>query len=244
MRIIGVDHVQFGVPDPSAGARSLGWLGYRLDFEASGFNTVARPYFRGVHKSMAYLRLGGSRIEMITDGGHAAARHYTPVLDGAACWNGLPALDTSRLSSFWHQGLGCVCAAGAGDGAGLDGVIVRAPEHRNSVSFWQLLGFALTAQDATGARLAFPRNPVSMPLTVCLTPAEPGPATEAKADDAGCASVALISLDLDRDRAALGSAGHKVTETTLFRINGRGVTICFASGPSGELVELLQFERV
>jgi hypothetical protein len=62
-----------------------------------------------------------------------------------------------------------------------------------------------------------------------------------KADDLGCSSVALITKNLRADCAALGREPYAVSETTPLHINRRSLSICFATGPSGELVELIEF---
>jgi hypothetical protein len=220
MNIIGVDHVQFALPDVIAGAALLSRYGYELDFVETDFNTKRRSYFRGETKSMAYLHRGTSRVEVITSAAPVGSARYTPTADGIAdpTWPEGPARATAR---------------------GVDGVIVRTRQADASAVFWQLLGFMPTGNGG----FAFPANMFSMPLTVSLDRDAPEEDADAMADDAGCSSIALITRSLMADRPALSEAGYPVSEATPFRINGRRVTICFVTGPGGELVELVEFGR-
>lgn len=243
MQIIGVDHVQFAVPDVSVGVRYLAQCGYRLDFQEAAFNGARRSYFRGLAKAMAYMRHSGSRIEVITSSGHPGQARYVPVLDGPGSSDGGCGLDVGGRQACWQEALSSYCLPGGTGMPALTEVVVRAAQPEQSARFWQLLGFRQLAGGLPRASLGFAANMVSMPLTIHLqrVPFEDG--QDAKADDPGCSSVALISRDLCADRAALAQAGHGVSEATPFQINGRAVTICFISGPSGELVELVEFGR-
>ena len=240
MQIIGVDHVQFAVRDVAAGARCLAQYGYEPSFHESRFNAEPRSFFRGIEKSMAYLTRGISRIEVITGAEHRGGVHYVPVF---AWHDSTRACDPTELSTVWHDELSSICARGAGEHPVLDAVIVRTSELERSSAFWQSLGFQEVAVDDRCHARAFPRNMVSMPLALFLTRAGDDALHEAKADDLGCSSIALITRDLSADRAALAEERYSVSEATRFFINRRPVTVCFASGPSGELVELVEFER-
>ncbi|MDB5400647.1 MAG: hypothetical protein QOF70_5491 [Acetobacteraceae bacterium] len=218
MNILAIDHVQFALPDPMASAALLTRCGYALDFQEPDFNTETRSFYRGVAKSMAYLHRGTSRIEVITCTGIAGRTRYVPMFGGTACPDGLENLPNEKS---------------------LDGVIVRARHADRSAIFWQFLGFKPVMPD----RFAFPPNMLSMPLNVSLDRNPPQQDADVMADDPGCASVALITRDIHADLAALDQAGYPASEATRFRINGRHVTICFVTGPSSELVELVEFGR-
>lgn len=243
MQIIGVDHVQFAVPDVGASVRYLTQCGYRLDFQEAAFNVARRSYFRGLTKTMAYMRHSGSRIEVITSDGHPGQARYVPVLDGLLASGGGCGLAVGGRQAFWHEALCSYCLPGDAEVPTLTDIVVRVAKPEQSTTFWQLLGFRQMAGGLPHTGLGFAPNMFSMPLTVHLLRVPFGDDQDAKADDPGCSSVALISRDLCADRAALAHAGHRVSEATAFHINGRAVTICFISGPSGELVELVEFGR-
>lgn len=243
MDIIGVDHIQLAVPDLAAGVRCLSQLGYEAAFREAGFDHQARSYYRRPDKDMAYCRRGASRVEMITGSGQDGPATYLPVFVGADTACPVPALDLGPFRAFRQDALATTCAARAGAAGPLDSVVQRARRPEPSAAFWQSLGFDLAFHDADWYRLDYPRNIVSMPLSIFLarTPIDGG--GDAKADDFGCSSIALLTRNLNADRAALTEAGRPLSEAVALRINGRPVTLCFVTGPSGELVELLEFGR-
>ena len=241
MNVIAIDHVQFGVRHVAEGARYLERHGYKLNFAQPKFNCEARSYFHGVAKDMAYLARGGCRVELITGAQERESATYVPIFAGLETAAPRPALDLGEFRAFWDHDLCGICAKGPGVDAVLDGVIVRASRPDDSAEFWRLLGFNLTIRDSRWLRLAFPGNALSMPLNILITRERRAPAGSANADDLGCSSVALITKDLHADCALLDREGYAISETTPLRINGRALTICFTAGPSGELVELMQF---
>ena len=243
MDIIGVDHVQFAVRDVAASAAYLSRHGYELTFQERDFNAQARSYYRDLRKDMAYLRRDASRVEVITGAAHEGYPRYIPVFDGLAPPNLSPARQLGEFDTGWHEDLSSICASRNGKAPILDGVIVSTSHPDRSSAFWQLLGFALIAQDDRWYTLAYPRNMFSMPLTVLLgrMPCEPG--EDSRVDDLGCSSIAVITRNLGADRAALIAEHCAVSEASQFRINGRLLTICFVTGPGGELVELMATGR-
>ena len=243
MEIIGVDHVQFAVRDVDAGARLLWRHGYALHFEEPDFNAQARSYFRGLKKSMAYLKRGGSRVELITGAEQEGEVRYIPVFGGRESTGRRPAFDIGDFRAFWHEDLSSVCASRTGEAPALDSVILRASRPEHSLAFWRGLGFAPISEDGDWYKLAFPRNLISMPLTILLARHACADGQGAQVDDLGCSSIALITRDLRADRSALDGARHTVSEVTALRINGKPLSLCFATGPSGELVELVEFGR-
>lgn len=243
MDIIGVDHVQFAVRDVGASARYLAGHGYELSFREADFNAEARSYFRGVKKEMAYLKRGASRVEVITGSDHEGERRYLPVFDALASPAHLPALDMATFRAFWHDELASAGISRGGEAPILDGVILRVSRPEHSCHFFQRLGFALIARDDDWYTLAFPRNLLSMPLTISLARQRFDHAAEARVDDLGCSSIALLTRNLGADRALLEKERFAVSEVTRFCINRKDLTICFAAGPSGELVELIEMGR-
>jgi hypothetical protein len=243
MDIIGVDHVQFAVRNVDASARYLARHGYALSFREADFNAASRSYFRGVKKDMAYLRNGASRVEVITGAEAAGEPRYMPVFDELASPARLPDLDMAAFRAFWHDDLDSACASRGGTAPVLDGVVLRVGRPEHSCHFFQRLGFTLTARDDEWYTLAFPRNVLSMPLTISLARKPVDHTTKPRVDDLGCSSIALITRNLGADRALLEQERYAVSETTPFCINGKQLTICFATGPSGELVELVEMVR-
>jgi catechol 2,3-dioxygenase-like lactoylglutathione lyase family enzyme len=243
MDIIGVDHVQFAVRDVGASARYLAGHGYALSFREADFNAQARSYFRGVTKEMAYLKRGASRVEMITGTDHTGEARYLPVFDALVSPAHLPDLDMAAFRAFWHDDLASACASRGGDAPVLDGVILRVGRPEHSRHFFQRLGFALIARDDDWYTLEFPRNVLSMPLTLSLARKPYPHAAKALVDDLGCSSIALITRNLGADRALLEEERFAVSEVTPFCINRKNLTVCFAAGPSGELIELIEMGR-
>jgi hypothetical protein len=243
METIGVDHVQFAVRHVAASVRFLSRHGYELQFQEPHFNSEARSYYRGIRKDMAFLERGPSRVELITGTEQREYGRYIPIFDCLESTDRRAALDMEGFRAFWHRDLSAVCASRGGEAPVLDGIIVRTSRLEHSSAFWQLLGFKLISQDCQRHTLAFPRNMISMPLTIFLRPIQLGDGQEARVDDLGCSSIALITRSLCADRATLIQERYALSEVTPFSINLRPLIICFASGPSGELVELVEFGR-
>jgi hypothetical protein len=243
MNIIGVDHIQFAVRDVAACVQYLSRHGYGLDFQETAFNTEARSYFHGTGQTLAYLHRGSSRLEVISSAGDGVVPHYAAVLDGFEFPDTAPAFLSGDLRAFWRESLSCCCLAKDSDVPTLSAVVLRANRLQPSSTFWQSLGFRTMPQAGPQLSMGFPCNMMSMPLTIHVVDAVSDPIVVAKADDPGCTSVALITRDLCSDRTELAQAGYATSETTSFRINRRPVRVCFISGPSGELVELVEFGR-
>jgi len=240
MEVIAVDHVQFAVRSVAVGTRYLLQHGYELVFQEVDFNLEARSYFRSVQKSMSYLKRGTSRVELITGADQEGYARYIPVFGGFESPDYLPELEMGHFQAFWHDELSSVCASGMGEAPILKEVVARASRPDHSLFFWRLLGFELTAKDDQWYTLMFPSNMLSMPLTVFLARMPFGHGEEARVDDLGCSSIALVTRNLCADRATLQQKHYTVSEVTHFRINRKPLTICIVSGPSGELVELLE----
>ncbi len=64
-------------------------------------------------------------------------------------------------------------------------------------------------------------------------------------DDPGCLMLAFLTTNLADDLARLAEAGGHARRTTLhLKVNKRALKVGFATGPSGEKVELIQPMRL
>jgi hypothetical protein len=240
MQTMAVDHVQFAVRDLTVGVEYLTRHGYRVDFHEPDFNRQARAYYAGMRKGMAYLKRGRSRVELITGSHRQGQARYIPIFEGLDSPHPVPDPEIRRYRLFWHAELSAICASKAGEAAHLGAVIVRARRPDASAIFWQMLGFTLLSTQDVGYTLAFPGTLLSMPLTVMLVPSASSPCPGSKVDDLGCSLVALITRNLPADRAVLTAHHYVCSEVGRFTINGRALNICMTSGPSGEMVELIE----
>lgn len=242
MAAIGVDHVQFSVPDLAAGTALLEARGWRLAFQEPGFAAGARPYFRGADKSMAYLKRGRAAIELIDGSGTAGPGHWLPLFQGRLPGEARASEERRGTMRVGVEALGgdCLCR-GEGDELELGEVVLRSSAPEASAALLESLGFR-REDDGDGLRLAFPPSILGMGLTVTVVP---GPTTDSDVfvDDLGPCLVALLAKDLEEERDALRAAGHGTTDVFHYTINGRPISNVVVTGPGGELVELIQIGR-
>ncbi len=249
MAAIAVDHIQFSVPDLAGAVAALQARGWALDFEAPDFVTEARPYFRERGKSIAFLKRKQAAIEIINGSRHPGPEQWTPVFSNP--WSeGTPVADTrlhqaevAEAEESYVDELGGVCrferqaVSDTGPDTDLLGLLLKSPKPEASARFLELLGFQRDADHSD--RLVFPGNFFGMPLHVSITPVDGDPPGDNLVDDLGMSLIALISKDLATDVASLRAAGHSVSETFEYVINGRLIANVVARGPGGELVELI-----
>jgi hypothetical protein len=239
MDIIGVDHLQFAVSDVNAGTRYLAGRGFELLFDQTGFDLVARSYYRATPGRMTYLRRGASRVELIEGSACQRRTIYIPIFDQFSSDRPRSELDLDELRMSWNDVMSCVCASANGTSPELNAVMVRADQPDHSASFWQSLGFQPTSCGEHWQVLAFADNLISMPLRILIVRVSERSSDMDKVDDLGCSSIALLTRNLAADREHLIHM-HPPSEIARLRINDRPLSICFVRGPSGELVELIE----
>jgi hypothetical protein len=241
MQIIGIDHVQFAVRNLAASERFFISHGYDLKFREPHFNSERRSFYRGVDHSLAYLARDGSRVELISGSAGQKGSRYTPLFDVCYRRTQSSAVLPERFRTFWEEELSTTCGSITNAPAVVDGLIVSTDDLDGSLMFWTSLGFELIGRFDRYYAHAFPRNSLSMPLIILLTPGLREACDEPKADDLGCSLIAFITRDLRADRIALKQDRHPVSEPARFCINRRTLSVCFAYGPGGELIELVEF---
>jgi hypothetical protein len=155
-------------------------------------------------------------------------------------------LDMSHLTSAARSSVEVTCyidnpPAGA-TVYELDGAVVRlrACEPRASRAFWCALGFAHRGENILEARAILP----AWQLQVALLPSSGDP-PHTSVDADGCVLVTLLTTAIERELDRLAGTDLLLRHTSAWeeQVGGRGVTVAFVEGPSGELVELLEISR-
>ncbi|MFT7462979.1 MAG: hypothetical protein ACI9EF_001321 [Pseudohongiellaceae bacterium] len=263
MVAIGVDHVQFSVPDLSAAVALLTDRGWNVEFEQPRFAAGQRPYFREADKSMVYLKRGRDALELIDGSAVNGTGRWTAAfsgeLPGSTALRGAEVgfFDASVGPSVYGQplhveALGGTClraepatetAPEAGSGVlDLTEVLLRSSDPEGSCAFLELFGFRRDVGAEVSLRLVFPQSFLCMGLAVTIV-AGPAVAGDDAVDDLGMSLVALISKDLEADRTALLAAGYETTDIFEYTINGRPIRNVITRGPGAELVELIAVGR-
>lgn len=250
MPAIGVDHIQFSVPEIAAAVPVLQARGWTLMFEEPEFVTDTRPYFRETGKSIAFLKLEQAAIELINGSSRQGPDVWTPVFSSR--WpdcNPAP-VEAAGPRHRWSDAervqvdtLGGPCRNLGRDEASTElvGLILHSSAPSASASFLESLGFQPDPE--CNDQLTFPGNFFGMPLMVTIAARSGDPPHDNLVDDLGMSLVALISKDLAADAASLREAGHHVTAPFEYSINGRPIANVIVTGPGGELVELIQIGR-
>jgi catechol 2,3-dioxygenase-like lactoylglutathione lyase family enzyme len=243
---IGIDHVQFSVPDLTASTTFLEERGWRLKFREPDFATTARPYFRAVGKSMAYLKRERAAIELIDGSERAGPASWTPLFSARLPGEVGAAVDVPRDAvevRVPELGGRCLCVDVAERVVELGEVVLASCDPQGSASFLEWLGFRRDAS-ADRLRLVFPPSIIGMGLAVTIVAGAPIERDhDVYVDDLGLSLVALLAKDLDADVAELRALGRRTTDVFDYRINGRAVSNVIVRGPGGELVELIRIGR-
>ncbi|MFT5284587.1 MAG: catechol 2,3-dioxygenase-like lactoylglutathione lyase family enzyme [Planctomycetota bacterium] len=243
MPAIGIDHVQFSVPDLTASTEFLQRLGWELEFCEPNFARTERPYFREIGKSMAYLKQGRAAIELIDASDRAGSASWLPVFSGHVPGQQCEEVETpfEKLEvEVQELGTRCLCVDAEAEQVQLEQVVLRSADPESSAAFLESLGFR---REAIGdvLQLRFPASIIGMGLTVSIIPGDV--ASGDFVDDLGLCLIALISKDLEADLAELRAGGFETTDIFNYQINGRSISNLISRGPSGEMIELIQIGR-
>lgn len=244
MATIGIDHVQFSVPELSASTAFMEGLGWSLDFSEANFAPTARPYFRETGKSMAFLKRGRAAIELINASPRKGPGSWMPIfssrLPGETSSAG-PAPGGEVDVRAEPLGGTCRCIDVLEDDAELCGVILSSAEPEASATFLESLGFRRDAE-GEGINLSYPPSIVGMGLAVHIV-AGPPLVERAYVDDLGLSLIAMLVTDLEAVVGVMNAAGHGTTDIFDYQINARSISNAVVHGPGGELIELLQIGR-
>ena len=244
MPAIGIDHVQFSVPDLAVGTEFLQGIGWGLEFREPEFATTPRPYFRETGKSMAYLKQGRAAIELIDGSASAGSASWTPRFSARLAgradeFAGNPTGDL--VVRVPELGTTCLCSDESNGSVELNEVILSSAKPEASAGFLESLGFR-REEAGDVLRLAFPASIIGMGLNVTIVQGS-AQSGEDFVDDLGLSLIALISKDLAGDVQALRAEAYETTETFDYTINGRAISNAIVRGPGGELIELIQIGR-
>lgn len=224
---LAVDHVQFSVPSLEHASEMLLRLGFQRLFVEVDFDRGEPLFFRERGKTMSFHATEETRIELINGaaGEGARRRHdtYVPVFSPRA-----EPVEVPELAAVCRGTVSRI----------LGHVEVHVGNIQASREFWRRLGFQPEA--GSEDRLAFPRTMIGMGLAIELRERPANGRAGLFVDDPGCSLIALLDRDSTttiRDLDGIGS----LWDSRPFRINGRSMNIHMLRGPSGELVELIQF---
>ena len=121
-------------------------------------------------------------------------------------------------------------------------LIIKTHNFLESIKFWKCVGFQVCSQDSVDACLSFRSLLKNCEYFISL---------QKKADfnkkiyldDLGFSSIALISTSINNDRDLLRKHNFDVTPIETLDLNGKKLNIFFATGPSCELVEIIEINR-
>lgn len=109
--------------------------------------------------------------------------------------------------------------------------------------FWSYFGFRCVLTDSDYRILKFVSPLQVNPCTLYLLQSTI-PIRETNLDDAGFASLAFLSNDVEKEREELLKKNVQISKVEELTVNGKAFNICFARGNQGEIVELLSLKTI
>jgi catechol 2,3-dioxygenase-like lactoylglutathione lyase family enzyme len=106
-----------------------------------------------------------------------------------------------------------------------------------STAFWHALGFRAANAAGAASDLEF-RSILGSPLRLRLE-LDPGASGPCYLDSCGFNCLAFVATSVASEHRALQAVAVQVTDLEPITVNGRPLEIFFATGPGGELVEVL-----
>ena len=261
--IIGIDHLQFSVDVLEESIAYLEEMGYRKVFVEAEFmnGTEKCSFLRERNRSMAYLKRPRSiSIELINRSSKAEGRLpslFVPVFSGRIRGERIEGdfertlvgcCETSELVRAEPLNADCVCLdAGEGEGF-LNSLILKTHDSEGSKNFWMRgLGFREEGNKASEGcfSVAFPKTPFSERLKLTFVENNDDLETSAYVDDLGCSLLSFLSTDLEADVGKLCKLDNtKSSGAYSFEIAKRSILACVVYGPGGEIVELIQVNKL
>jgi len=233
--ILQIDHIAFSSMNFKEHIRILQSLGYSLKFSSSGKKNmeIKRPLLREfmeLHDLALLSHESSLSIELLNHGHINDAEGFIfPLFDN---------VPSGFLSSFGVD-------AGVYSDKGsfrFNKFVVKTSNVRKSADFWKNFGFREIECDSEGAILEF-RSPLSkISCTVFLKHDRSVVNDFNFLDDKGFNCIAFISNSAKKEREVLVKSGIKTTEIEQFISDKLSLSVFFAIGPSGELVEIIEPE--
>ncbi|KZM49939.1 hypothetical protein [Labrenzia sp. OB1] len=266
--IVGVDHIALTCADLETGQRALDSLGLAERFADRGVANAPQKRallseYGPLHDIAVYDPDNGSAIELTAhDVMHRGGRNgYTPVLDvtvdavtvepaedceseclAAAFGNGFGRFALSGLDTYCY--LRPVCETSC-----LHAGVLTVADLDASLSFFSSgLSCKIDRQGVTGGRRwAVVKPPALMPkwrLELLLVEEHGNVEEHRYLDDAGwpCLACLTTSIEVDAEKLRQASA-RQVGEIFDLEVNGKALRILLASGPNGELLELIEITK-
>ena len=120
-------------------------------------------------------------------------------------------------------------------------LVIQARNLKESILFWRNLGFKFKESYNNCALLEFKSIIESCSYYIYIRHSKK--TKRYYLDNKGISYIALISTSVSSDRIDMEMAGYKVTEIEKAVINKKNLSIFFVIGPSGELVEVIGFDK-
>ncbi|WFE89356.1 hypothetical protein K1718_24905 [Roseibium porphyridii] len=264
--IVGVDHIALACTDLEAGQRALESLGLDQRFADRGVMNAPQKKdllnaYGPLHDIAVFDPQSGTAIEITAHDVAQASTHngFTPVLD----------LSVERKGEREGAELDCVTAA-YGEGyelyrlpdldtycflrsgqekSALRAGILTVSDFEGSLAFFTGgLSAKVERQDVVAERRwAVVKLPGVMPkwrLELLIVEDPISHKRTMRLDDAGwpCLACLTTSIEADGEKLRQASAG-RVGEIFDLEVNGKALRILLATGPSGELVELIEISK-
>lgn len=264
--IIGVDHIALACSDLEAGQKALGDLGLSERFADRNVRNAPQKKdllneYGALHDIAVFDPQSGTAIELtahdvaVTSGQNG----FTPVLDvtvNAGCERVGGELDcvTAAFGDgyglYRMPGLETYCYLRSGcEKSNLRAGVLTVSDFDASLAFFKGgLSAKIDRQDVVaGRRWASVKLSGVMPkwrLELLIVEDLTRHQRTMRLDDAGWPCLACLTTSIDADAEKLKQASADwVGETFDLQVNGKALRILLATGPSGELVELIEISK-
>ena len=117
-------------------------------------------------------------------------------------------------------------------------LMIKTRDMKKALNFWECLGFKSVNVNENSAISEF-KSPFDEAAYQIHIQENSAVENHRYLDDTGFNCIAFISNSVRNEKESLDKQGVKVTEIEDIELNGRTLSIFFAFGPSGELVELI-----
>jgi len=246
--IIQIDHIALATSNFEKSTRLLSSLSYQNKFCENGVKNprikkgLVKNYL-GTHNLSFFLKGGSLNIELLNHVGNRGENGYiTPLFENVpdelvrkrytgdlfeqAEINGLDipvyVKKNSKISGFRFNKL-----------------VIKTNRVEDSINFWRNFGFKKKGSLSGMAILEFASFYPKHVYQIYLQPE--GASGKYLLDDNGFNCIAFVSSSSEKELLLYKNKGLKVTKMEQIEINGKIIKIFFVKGPSGELVEIVDF---
>ena len=249
--IIGIDHIAFSSSNPAVPIDFLRSLGYRITITGMQIDNldIKQPFLQRadrLHDLILLEKQGSFSIEILNHGYVSQANDYifpvfenTPSnisdfvsstqLDGAT-------LEKARLKTLEKEIFIQPCHET--DEFRFNKVVITTAMMERSRFFWESFGLKSSISRADYCLLKFD-SPLDQTSYIMHLVAKDRGDFQPSLDARSFNSIAFLSTSVLKEKQFLDERGLDVTEVQRLVVGENELEICFAAGPTGELVEIV-----